>query len=30
VPADWKIFFDFADWHYKAATKKQPDSGPSM
>jgi hypothetical protein len=29
LPADWKIFFDFADRHYKAAAKKQPDSGPS-
>jgi hypothetical protein len=29
LPADSKIFFDFADRHYKAATKKQPDSGPS-
>jgi hypothetical protein len=29
LPADWKILFDFADRHYKAATKKQPDSGPS-
>jgi hypothetical protein len=22
LPADWKIFFDFADRHYKTATKK--------
>ena len=22
LPADWKTFFDFADRHYKAATKK--------
>jgi hypothetical protein len=29
LPADWKIFFDFADRHYKAATKKRPDSGPA-
>jgi hypothetical protein len=28
LPADWKIFFDFADRHYKAATNKQPDNGP--
>ncbi len=29
LPADWKIFFEFADRHYKAAAKKQPDNGPS-
>jgi hypothetical protein len=29
LPADWKVFFDFADRHYKAATKTQPDDGPS-
>ena len=29
LPADWKIFFDFADRHFKAGTKKQPDRGPS-
>jgi hypothetical protein len=29
LPADWKTFFDFADRHYRAATKKPPDSGPS-
>ena len=27
LPADWKTFFEFADRHYKAATKKQPGGG---
>jgi hypothetical protein len=30
LPADWKIFFSFADRHYKAATEQQPDNGPCM
>jgi hypothetical protein len=29
LPADWKIFFDFADRHYRAAAGKQPDGGSS-
>jgi hypothetical protein len=29
LPDDWKIFFAFADRHYKASAKKQPDSGQS-
>jgi hypothetical protein len=29
LPADWKIFFEFADRHYQAAARKQPDDGPS-
>jgi hypothetical protein len=28
LPADWKILFDFADRHYKAASRKQPDNDP--
>jgi hypothetical protein len=29
LPADWKLFFDFAGRHFKAATTKQPANGPS-
>jgi hypothetical protein len=29
LPADWKLFFDFADRHYQAVTKKRPDGAPS-
>jgi hypothetical protein len=30
LPADWKVFFDFAGRHYQAAAKKRPGSGPSQ
>jgi hypothetical protein len=29
LPADWMLFFEFAERHYKARAKKQPDRGPS-